>query len=360
MMKNKYAQMVDQIHASAELNQQVMTAARRSTAASAPSREQRWRKVAVCMACVSILVLGSLSLYPYDDAGHGILDTKPTTPGDGLVLTACAADLPSTNANGGLGIALAEDGVGQDGGLFQIKGAGIQTITLSIQGGTLFHEGTEEELTEIQEAYQSDTKYGVRLSEKVATLNITADKEYTRIYQLYREKLRPSQSEDGQVILVPQLTGDSEKSLPGIYAVDASQSRWLIWPVEGTHAIMMGRSYGPTQNGTFHAGIDVLAPAGTAILAAADGSVAEVGYNADEGYYVVVDHGNGLTTRYYHCKRIDVEKDAQVKAGDAIAQVGRTGKAGNDVLHFEVRQDGIAQDPTTYFDSDIRGLLNVG
>ena len=110
----------------------------------------------------------------------------------------------------------------------------------------------------------------------------------------------------------------------------------------------------------FHNGIDIPAERGTPILAAADGTVTEVGFDAERGNYLVLDHGNGLETMYAQCQSVEAEEGDTVKAGQTIAALGSTGMSTGPHLHFEVRQDGESQNPVAYFDSSIRNTLQVG
>ena len=110
----------------------------------------------------------------------------------------------------------------------------------------------------------------------------------------------------------------------------------------------------------FHNGVDFAAPSGTAILAAYSGNVVAASYNSSMGNYVMIDHGDGLTTLYAACSKVDVNEGDPVKAGTPIAAVGSTGRSTGPHLHFEVRQDGVPQNPTVYFDADVRATLRMG
>jgi murein DD-endopeptidase MepM/ murein hydrolase activator NlpD len=85
-----------------------------------------------------------------------------------------------------------------------------------------------------------------------------------------------------------------------------------------------------------HPGIDVYAPHGTAILAPANGRIAEVRTVAGYGKTVTVDHGYGVQTFYAHCSRTVVQVGERVERGDKIAEVGKTGTATGPHLHYEV------------------------
>jgi murein DD-endopeptidase MepM/ murein hydrolase activator NlpD len=97
-----------------------------------------------------------------------------------------------------------------------------------------------------------------------------------------------------------------------------------------------------------HEGVDIAAPRDTPIMAAAKGRVIQAGWVAGYGLTVEIDHGFGITTLYGHASRVIVQRGQEVLRGDIIARVGSTGISTASHLHYEVRQDGKAQDPATY------------
>ncbi|WP_156256948.1 M23 family metallopeptidase, partial [Sandarakinorhabdus oryzae] len=107
--------------------------------------------------------------------------------------------------------------------------------------------------------------------------------------------------------------------------------------------------------GAFHAGIDMTGSTGDAIHAAADGVVVRAGWWAGYGKVVVVDHGNGLETRYGHMSRFYVKEGDVIRQGQVIGGMGSTGRSTGTHLHFEVRLDGRALDPQPFVE-----LANFG
>ncbi len=97
-----------------------------------------------------------------------------------------------------------------------------------------------------------------------------------------------------------------------------------------------------------HEGTDVVAPRGAAIVATAAGTVVGVGNKVGYGLTVTIDHGGGYRTRYAHCSKIWVFVGARVTRGDKIAEVGRSGWATNNHVHYEVLKNGRAVDPATF------------
>jgi murein DD-endopeptidase MepM/ murein hydrolase activator NlpD len=94
-----------------------------------------------------------------------------------------------------------------------------------------------------------------------------------------------------------------------------------------------------------HAGVDIAAPAGTPITAPAAGRVSFSGKKFGYGYVVEVDHGNGVVTRYAHCRSLMVRVGDEVAAGAVIATVGRSGLATAPHLHYEIIVHGRSIDP---------------
>jgi hypothetical protein len=97
-----------------------------------------------------------------------------------------------------------------------------------------------------------------------------------------------------------------------------------------------------------HEGVDVSAPRGTPILAAAKGRIVRSGWVSGYGQMVEIDHGYGFTTLYGHASKLLVRVGQEVRRGDIIAQVGSTGIATSAHLHYEVRLNGRAQNPMNY------------
>lgn len=99
---------------------------------------------------------------------------------------------------------------------------------------------------------------------------------------------------------------------------------------------------------TFHTGVDLIAPQGTPVLAAAGGIVSAVEYQAEYGNLIDVDHENGLTSRYAHLSKSMVKIGDVVMKGQNIALVGQTGRVTGPHLHFEVREKGVPLNPNRF------------
>jgi murein DD-endopeptidase MepM/ murein hydrolase activator NlpD len=99
---------------------------------------------------------------------------------------------------------------------------------------------------------------------------------------------------------------------------------------------------------SFHEGIDFPAESGTAIVAAASGLVVEAGWHPQYGKIVEIDHGNGLVSRYAHASQLGVKEGDLVVRGQHIGAVGTTGRSTGPHLHFEVRLNGVPQNPVRF------------
>lgn len=118
------------------------------------------------------------------------------------------------------------------------------------------------------------------------------------------------------------------------------------WPVTGTITSPFGWRSNPFGGSPeFHQGLDIAAPSGTTVTAAAGGSVIMAQWYGGYGNYILIDHGGGYSTGYGHLSAIYVSNGQTVKRGQAIGAVGSTGASTGPHLHFEVRIDGKPVDP---------------
>ena len=120
----------------------------------------------------------------------------------------------------------------------------------------------------------------------------------------------------------------------------------LIRPISGTITSRFGeRSSIRVSN---HTGLDIAAPRGTPIKAAASGTVTFSGRSGSYGYMVVITHENGIQTYYAHCSKLYVSTGTYVNQGDVIAAVGSTGNSTGNHLHLEIRVNGVDYNPQYY------------
>lgn len=103
-----------------------------------------------------------------------------------------------------------------------------------------------------------------------------------------------------------------------------------------------------TGKRTFHDGVDIAAGYGVGVYAYTDGKVVETGWNGGYGNSILIDHGNGLRTRYAHLSKISVRSGQKVKTGERIGAVGSSGTSTGSHLHFEVIVNGKTKNPLNY------------
>ncbi|WP_159978798.1 MULTISPECIES: LysM peptidoglycan-binding domain-containing M23 family metallopeptidase [unclassified Novosphingobium] len=151
----------------------------------------------------------------------------------------------------------------------------------------------------------------------------------------------------GQNLLIPTLLdppGIGAKTLspaprPAAAPVSSRPARFA-WPLSGP----VRRGY--ASGSDYHDGVDITAPKGAMVRAAAAGTVTFAGKEKSQfGNLVVLDHGDGWFTAYGFLSRVTVKEGAKVAAGERVGLVGDTGLAKGSELHFEVRQDGKPVDP---------------
>jgi murein DD-endopeptidase MepM/ murein hydrolase activator NlpD len=133
-------------------------------------------------------------------------------------------------------------------------------------------------------------------------------------------------------------TSASRKFLPSLSPI-----------VDGWFSSNFGYRIDPfTGSQSFHDGIDFPAEVGTPIVAAASGKVTSAGPHPQYGKMVEIDHGNGLVSRYAHTSRLFVHEGELVIRGQRVAAVGSTGRSTGPHLHFEVRLNGVPQNPARF------------
>ena len=129
---------------------------------------------------------------------------------------------------------------------------------------------------------------------------------------------------------------------------DIPEGTEMIWPVESDQ---INNSFGdrakPGGEGVVtHTGVDIGGmEKGTPVYASGKGTVKEAGFNAQDGNFIRIDHGNGQETFYAHCEKLLVKIGDAVELGQTIATVGSTGMSTGPHLHFEFWVNGVAQNP---------------
>lgn len=150
-------------------------------------------------------------------------------------------------------------------------------------------------------------------------------------------------ADDDEIVVVDDKGRSTVYAADGelVWALDTATDR-MDWPVKGKVTSEYGQ-----RGGRMHNGIDIGAPIGKKIAAAAGGDVTFAGWKGGYGKTVEIDHGDGTVTRYAHLAMMKVSEDDRVSRGDKIGEIGMTGSTTGPHLHFEVHDSGNERDPRT-------------
>ncbi|CDE82549.1 peptidase M23 [Clostridium sp. CAG:273] len=192
-------------------------------------------------------------------------------------------------------------------------------------------EDAESLVDEMEEKYGKKRKIGIK---KVYSIN---NEEYQPV-SVKTARNEVTDAIETQIEKEEEEQRRKEQSINGIYLA--------VKPVSGVITSRFGnresiRSYA-------HRGLDIAAPGGTPIKAAASGKVIWSGYKGSYGNLVKIDSGKGVVAYYGHCSKLYVSAGEQVKAGDVIATVGSTGNSTGNHLHFEIQLNGQCVNPQKY------------
>jgi murein DD-endopeptidase MepM/ murein hydrolase activator NlpD len=194
---------------------------------------------------------------------------------------------------------------------------------------------------EIKEAARKAEEARKLEAAKIASANLNASPNPDRSFDASRSAIANPGDRSGVAPQLPNLTASAY--LPDVQ--DYGLSTGFIWPADGAFTSGFGWRWGK-----IHAGIDIAAPIGTPILAAASGTVEYATWN-DGGYGNMIDirHADGTITRYAHMNELYVKEGQTVNQGQTIGAMGSTGFSTGPHLHFEIRPNGgSAIDPMTF------------
>jgi murein DD-endopeptidase MepM/ murein hydrolase activator NlpD len=166
---------------------------------------------------------------------------------------------------------------------------------------------------------------------------------------------RIAQIAGGPAAFAPPVAGGAFASLVNAVfpqtsvPVSSGSGTPMQWPVAGQITSPFGERKNPMGAGQdFHPGLDIAADEGTPIAAASAGRVISAGPDGGYGNLIVVDDGNGVTTRYGHCSQIFARVGDLISPGQTIGAVGSTGHSTGPHLHFEVRMNDRPVDPAQF------------
>ncbi len=207
------------------------------------------------------------------------------------------------------------------------------------------YNSLRQEADQLRTRYQNLQKVVNQTNEQLASLELFAN-EVSAAYGI-KQKLEGPSDIASEGTLVPTFSEslDEYNYLRGSNLSRSSYARrWHlntrpnIWPVDGPLMSSFGQRTDPfSGEGALHKGVDISAPAGTPVRAAADGIVTFADREGSYGRLVVIDHGNGFETYYAHLSRIDVIEGQEIRQGEFVGAVGASGRVTAPHLHYEVR-----------------------
>jgi len=187
---------------------------------------------------------------------------------------------------------------------------------------------------------------------EIAKLLAEAETKQREVEGIYEEKsnlLSKTRADKNALIAIDKEFEIKESEIARIlesYKYGNAPGDKLMWPVTGRVISGFGMRFHPILGYMrMHSGIDIPAPNGTLVKAADGGEIIQAGYDSGYGNSIMVYHGGGFATWYAHLSRILVSVGQTVGRGEVIGLVGATGLATGPHLHFEVRINGVAQNP---------------
>ena len=187
---------------------------------------------------------------------------------------------------------------------------------------------------------------------EIAKLLAEAETKQREVEGIYEEKsnlLSKTRADKNALIAIDKEFEIKESEIARIlesYKYGNVPGDKFMWPVAGRVISGFGMRFHPILGYMrMHSGIDIPAPNGTLVKAADGGEIIQAGYDSGYGNSIMVYHGGGFATWYAHLSRILVSVGQTVGRGEVIGLVGATGLATGPHLHFEVRINGVAQNP---------------
>lgn len=225
------------------------------------------------------------------------------------------------------------------------KAAEARVATIQADLERARFELESEERAQQQTRNQLDTL----ASERSNLVELAATRRHSVASQVAEiENLTAAQEAELEgLILERERELESQQRAAGIAGGGASApSGTFSWPVTGTITSPFGWRSNPFGGAPeFHQGLDIAAPSGTTVTAAAAGTVIMAQWYGGYGNYILIDHGGGYSTGYGHLSAIYVSNGQSVSRGQAIGAVGSTGQSTGPHLHFEIRIAGKPVDP---------------
>lgn len=214
-----------------------------------------------------------------------------------------------------------------------------------VEEATAILKAKQDEIKAVKEKEDAEKKQLAALISENTQIMSQLEKDiaaYTKEYKKFEQESANIQAQIKSLTSSGQSSGTSSAKYTG---------GTMTWPAPGYYTITC--PFGPRIHPILkvrksHSGMDIGAPSGASVVAAADGTVIVSGYSTAYGNYIVINHGGGITTLYGHHSSNLVSKGAVVKKGQTIAKVGSTGWSTGPHLHFEVSINGTVKNPLDY------------
>lgn len=233
----------------------------------------------------------------------------------------------------------------EEGFLGVITFQGILAVTIALLyllGAAVAPELSEGALAEFQERSRHDFSFREQVYDTVG--NLISYLNETR--PVGGDGLEPLDGMGGEAVPSGWRLPDNATFAPLVYTGQST------FPIAGIWRITSGfgfREHPVSGEADFHLAVDIAAPQGTPVLAAAGGTVVVSEDSGALGKHLRIDHGNGFFTVYGHCDRLIAQEGARIREGEVIARVGSTGDSTGYHLHFAMEKDGLYFDPACVF-----------
>ncbi len=194
----------------------------------------------------------------------------------------------------------------------------------------------------LQEAEETVSKIKEEYANKLDEIQISVDEIYTKNIEQIEQTVKVASAIETAQAEVQEAVKEMQKiksaTLDGVY--------FAVRPVSGTITSRFGANESIRDH--THKGMDIAAPYGTKIVAAAKGKITHSGWMGGYGNLIIITHENGIQTYYGHCSKLYAKVGDEVEAGERIAAVGSTGFSTGNHLHFEIRKNGSQINPQKY------------
>lgn len=211
----------------------------------------------------------------------------------------------------------------------------------------IYKQNLEKEKTELLELKEEELNQKENIEKLI--------EEKTKEIEDANSKINVSSAELKKLLAAQKAQEDEIASIERAIKARGNSSRvlvgGLIWPCPSSKRVTsnFGGRKAPTKGAsTYHEGIDIGAPTGSAVIAAASGEIVISKYSYSGGNYIMIDHGSGIFTIYMHLSKRYYEVGKEVSQGQQIGEVGSTGYSTGPHLHFGVRKNGKYINPLSY------------